>query len=286
MLSGFLLYYHKHTLDGYPNFLKWLGYVWKKIKRFWPLHFLTFLYAFFVFSEAFDASTLRFAVLNGVLLHAFCEKTLYNFNSLSWYLSATIFLYTIGFFLMRLINKFQEYWMTMIGATLLIIFVINAMLWLDVPIYVYGNPVYRMLDFFLGMLVGYAFVNNKVQYSGKDFSKCELLICLAFVGLYVISIFLKPKCGYYSILFAIALFVFAHGKGCVSELLGKPFFTRVAEYRFEFCMIHELVLRTLRLLIPVNSIGYFPRVFLVCGIAFFITSLLAILVCVISEKIS
>lgn len=30
MLSGFMMYYTKHTLTGYPNFKSWLGYVKKE----------------------------------------------------------------------------------------------------------------------------------------------------------------------------------------------------------------------------------------------------------------
>lgn len=47
MLSGFMMYYTKSSLDS--NFKVWvIGYFWRKVKQFYPLHFVTFVLAILV----------------------------------------------------------------------------------------------------------------------------------------------------------------------------------------------------------------------------------------------
>ena len=286
MLSGFLLYYNKHTLNGYDSFLLWLSYVWKKLKEFYPLHFITFIYALVLFESKLDAVQLKSALLNVLLLQSISEKHVFGYNGLSWYLSVLMMLYVVGFFLIKLLNQFQRYWKGMTLITLLFIFGWNLLLWFDVPIYEYGNPLYRVLDFFLGMLIGYLFVNKKLSLTdGRKASAYEAAICAVFVVLYFLSLALKPKCGYYSIFFSIAIYLFAHSKGWISKVLGSKFFLRAAKYSFAFYMTHELVLRTLRMMIPVESMGHYSRIFLICVIAFPITVVISVIVQKIQAKI-
>lgn len=46
MLSGFMVYYTKSSLDGYETYGKWIkGYWFKKIKQFYPLHLFMFAFS-------------------------------------------------------------------------------------------------------------------------------------------------------------------------------------------------------------------------------------------------
>ncbi len=72
------------------------------------------------------------------------------------------------------------------------------------------------------------------------------MIIIVFLVQYGTSFFVKVGLNYYSLLFAVALYVFAQGKGKVSKILScKPLMV-VAKYSFEFYMVHELMLRIFR----------------------------------------
>lgn len=274
MLSGFLLYVTKHELTEYPTFRAWLGYVRKKLKEFYPLHLATFLYACALIRPEWNGDTIRSAILNVTLLHAFSASDVLDFNALSWYLSAVMFLYLIGYFLLRFLNRYEKYRNYLIAATLALIGICNGLLWMNLPVYIYGNPIYRVLDFFLGMLAASIFLSRRQVPQETHASRKEIAICGAFVVGYVVSLWLKPKCGFYSALFAVALLVFAQGNGCISRLLSKNIFHIAAKCSFAFYMIHELVLRTLRQIIPAESMAHYPRIFLIAAIAFPITAAL------------
>jgi peptidoglycan/LPS O-acetylase OafA/YrhL len=276
MLSGFLLYYTKHTLTGYPSFRAWLGYVGKKLREFYPLHLLTFLYACILFRPTWSGEKIKSAVGNLLLLQAFSQENQYSFNSLSWYLSALIFLYVISYFLIRFLNRYGRYRKYLIGAVLVMIALCNSLLWMELPVYIYGNPLYRILDVLLGMLSAHLFLEKKqVAVEKKTADRRELAICVVFAVGYFVSLWLKPECGYYSVLFAMALPVFARGEGCVSTVLRGKLFGVAARCSFAFYMLHELVLKTFRQIISPETMGYYPRAFLITAIAFPVTAFLA-----------
>lgn len=111
------------------------------------------------------------------------------------------------------------------------------------------------------MLVAHGYLSSRTILTQRKASLLELMICVVFAVIYFLSIVIKPKMGYYSILFAVALYFFAYGNGYFSKLLGNRRLRIAAKYSFAFYMIHELVLRTLRLLIPADTMGHYARVF-------------------------
>ena len=67
-----------------------------------------------------------------------------------------------------------------------------------------------------------------------------------FVIQYVLSLLVGEAPGYYSVIFSVALVVFAYGQGVVSKLLCGEGLNKIAENSFEFYMFHELMLRVFR----------------------------------------
>lgn len=276
MLTGFLLYYTKSEQIAHMTFRDWLLYVFKKLKTFYPVHLITFVYCFIVFYDSYSIDTMKSAFLNVFLVQSFFEERLYDFNGLAWYLSATMFLYLIGLFLVKVIRKWQKYWRWMLAVTALGIAVCNGLLWLEIPVYIYGNPFYRVLECFLGMLIAHIFLNeDRVSKDGINASRIEFGIFAVFCVMYIMSLWIKPKCGYYSPLFAVALYVFAQGKGCLSKLLSSKIFVKASKYCFEFYMLHELVLRTLRMWLPTTALRH---VLLNCVLAFAIAAVLSVVI--------
>ena len=77
MLSGFMMYYTKHELNSFKDFASWNKiYVWKKIKQFYPLHFITFIMACFIGRVWLKPlkDTIISGVLNLLLINAFVPE--------------------------------------------------------------------------------------------------------------------------------------------------------------------------------------------------------------------
>lgn len=139
---------------------------------------------------------------------------------------------------------------------MLLLLVIMAINWYGgVDSGLYTNPIYRVLDFLLGMVVAKYYLDND-NLSEKSANFLELALIPWFLVQYGVSFALGYTPGYYSVLFTVLLYVFAVGKGCVSKILSLPLFCRLAKYSFEFYMIHELALRVFRKVFSDQTIFY------------------------------
>lgn len=168
-----------------------------------------------------------------------------------------MFLYGIGYFLIKIAdssvcNDNEKKWISII---ITVIIALNTSNRFTESLYLYTNPIYRILDFFLGVLIAKSYL--KTSFVIKNANKCELLIVSSFIFMYIISLFVKEDPGYYSILFTIALYVFAQGKGIISKILNHKAFETIAFYSFEFYMFHELALRFFRIVFT-NYDTFYP----------------------------
>lgn len=254
--------YTKSEQISKVTFSEWIkGYVLNKLREFYPLHCITFLIACVVGGviHKLNADTLISAVLNLLLIHPFVPKYALIFNGLSWFLAVTIFLYIVAYPLQKTLNRLKNPTIPAI-LTILVILMLNIANRLGNDLYLYTNPVYRILDFWLGMLVSRMYIDKR--FAIKRASYVELLLVVVFLIQYIASLFISGDPGYYSILFAVALYVFAVGEGCISRVLKCRFFDKIASYSFEFYMIHELSLRVFRKVIS-ESIFYPIRLLLI-----------------------
>ncbi|WP_294368314.1 hypothetical protein [uncultured Clostridium sp.] len=85
--------------------------------------------------------------------------------------------------------------------------------------YLYSNPAYRIFEFILGMLVAQVFILKKLEI--KYSTALEVSIGVIFIVKYILSYNGLNFIGlsYYNILFIIAIYIFALGKGFISKLL-------------------------------------------------------------------
>lgn len=242
MLSGFMMYYTKRDT------IKPLTGI-RKIKKMYPLHIITFIIAIFVGNVVKKYSrdfAIKAAVLHLSLLQVWFPEYTLTYNALSWYLSVTFFLYLISYPLVKMLTKVLKPKL-ILAFTLIITLVLNCIdryIWGTV---LYMNPLYRILDFLTGMLIAKIFMEqeNLIKISSN---LTETVLVVWFVIQYGLSLMIKGTVepGYFSVLFAIAIYVFANGRGFVSKILSKPIFDKLAAYTFDFYMIHELALRIFR----------------------------------------
>lgn len=242
MLSGFMMYYTKRDT------IKPLTGI-KKIKKMYPLHLVTFIIAIFVGNVIKKYSTdfaIKAAILQLSLLQVWFPEYTLTYNALSWYLSVTFFLYLISYPLVKLLTKLSKPKLILV-FTLIITLALNCIdryFWGTV---LYMNPLYRILDFFTGMLIAKIFMEQENSISISS-NLTETVLVVWFVVQYGISLMIKGTVepGYFSILFTVAIYVFASGKGFISKILSNSIFDKMAAYTFDFYMIHELALRIFR----------------------------------------
>lgn len=272
MLSGFMMYYTKHN-----NITRTTGL--KKIFRMYPLHIITFLVSFLVGNVIDNYDKLyivKASILQIFLLQSWFPDYRFSFNGLSWYLSITLFLYLVSYPMIKLINKINKHkiWLC---VTIFLIILLNVYDGFNAESVLYTNPLYRCLDFFLGMLIAKIIINSKGIVLNKP-NLLEFFLLLWFLAQYAVSLFMKSQCpGYFSILFAVALYVFSKGDGFISKILSLNVFDKLASYTFEFYMIHELVLRVFRKIFDNDEMFYPVRLLLIAFPSFIVTCLLTLL---------
>lgn len=257
MLSGFMMYYTKrYTIQTFTGI--------QKIKKLYPLHIATMIISAVVFfPEIIGARGVEFLpkaiVVHSLLLQAWLPDYTYTLNRLSWYLSVTLFLYAVSYPLVRLIRSRKRIYLTCIG-TVTIISAINAVSIFIHALPLYSNPMYRLLEYSLGMIIAECYLRNcesgnYTMARGYKASLYECAVCMVFVVQYCFT-FLRGKTYYgeYTIVFSLALYIFAQGNGFVSKLLSSKPLQQLAKYSFEFYMIHELWLRGLRVFITEDQV--------------------------------
>lgn len=149
-----------------------------------------------------------------------------------------------------------------------------------IPLYLYTNPIYRILDFWLGMLIAKTYTEK--EHPLLIGTVIEVILVIVFLAQYLLSLFIGITPGYYSVLFAIAIYVFAAGKGVVSKILSADIFRKISFYSFEFYMVHELALRVFRKVFPEISTPYLVR----CTVIAIPSLIISIALAVAYKKIS
>lgn len=144
-----------------------------------------------------------------------------NFNSLSWFLSVLFIIYIFTISIIKLMKKLNlGQTIIYIVAVLIIQYIINILnINLFENMYLYSNPAYRIFEFILGMLVAQVFILKKLEI--KYSTALEVSIGVIFIVKYILSYNGLNFIGlsYYNILFIIAIYIFALGKGFISKLL-------------------------------------------------------------------
>lgn len=278
MLSGFMMYYTKRdTIKPLTG-----------IKKMYPLHIITFIIAIFVGNVAKNYSldfAIKSAILHLFLLQAWFPKYTLTYNNLSWYLSVTFFLYMISYPLVKIIRKAPKPKLILAFA-LSVTIAINCIDRYILGAVLYMNPLYRILDFLTGMLIAKIFMEqeNSVAFNGN---LTEIILVVWFVIQYGISLMITGTVepGYFSILFALAIYVFATGKGFVSKILSKPIFDKMAAYTFDFYMIHELALRIFRKVFSDVEIFYPIKLVLISAPSLLVSILFIVIYRMVLKKL-
>ncbi|OJU44409.1 MAG: hypothetical protein BGN96_01605 [Bacteroidales bacterium 45-6] len=253
ILSGFIISYsYKHKIEGHSVSKRtfWVG----RIARIYPLHVFTLLVAIFLHREMWQngVSWLGHFIPNLFLLQAFIPKSgyYYSFNSPSWSLCCEMLFYGLFPFLVKWFRS--AWWLvgTIAMFALAIVFgmgftpddqtVVNT-IW-------YVNPLVRLVDFFLGMLLYEVY--GKWKHVGWGKLKATVCECLA-VGLFLLFYLLSDSFSivyrasvYYWLPVSAVILVFSFQRGYLSGWLSGRVLVYLGEISFGVYLFHYLVLRS------------------------------------------
>lgn len=278
MLSGFLMTYRAlDRVETLPTgFRGCAAFAWRKIKRLYPLYFITLLLLILrivilapddppveqliIFAKQFVASAL--------LIQSWLPNTewAFSFNAVGWYMSTCLLLYFCFPVILRWVSRRKSIrsallWCLGIYAFLIVftsavchghmvllnaepIASVNFRHWFG-----YVFPPVRLGDFTVGCLLGFVFCRSDRDKLGvaaaSVFEALSLLAMFVSVLIYKRDVIAVQHL--FNILFIPAagamVYSFALGKGHVSRLLDNGFTRLVADYSAEIFLVHYTVIK-------------------------------------------
>lgn len=261
MLSGFVLSYNAAGKTSRPplGLKDSLKYALKKIRKLYPLYFLTLL-----------ALALRLIILGrgsislpqltdlagkfiacALLLQSWISLPGWSFalNGVGWYLSTILLLYFFFPSIMRGIVKLKTAKATLFAAAAVyvLMLVIAGTLKLD-SWHVYIFPPYRLLDFSIGCLLGYLFtLDTAKNIRTPAATVLELTgLALAYISSFLFNRGSIPGGFASNALFvipnALLIYSFALNKGVISKVLDCGIMRFISDHSGEIFLIHPVII--------------------------------------------
>lgn len=248
ILSGFVIAYSFASRVGELTFGDFMFF---RAARLFPIHWLTLLAATYLYGSLAIhdwGSWMRF-LTNGALLQSFVpDKTFYfNFNAVSWSISTEMFFYA-AFCLFVPLSTRAVFFAWAALMLIIVINVVNADMgssftnWL-----LYINPGFRFIDFLTGVLLYRLFVTRPLTVSYQVATLAEIgsiaLVALSIVTAMLWSIPIQWRWDiYYIPSIAVMVFVFAHHRGLVSQMLSNRLLVLLGDASFALYMVHQMLI--------------------------------------------
>lgn len=274
-----------------------IKYALLKIKKLYGLHLVMLVAAFLLAQMPTSVEAIKRLVMDVLLVQSLSPQSadFFSYNGVAWYLSSYLFICFFSLYIIKLISKCKNKKVAAIGG----IFVYAVMILIGLyvsnsPITVGDNfafwftyifPGYRLLEFFLGSILGWLYMELEQKNHVGKISATVLEICAVILFVVVILVFHKME-GVYDGLCYTALFtpisillvaVFAGSNGLVMRILNNPVFLWLGNLSTYTFLIHQVVIRWLRRILGNLYVGKY-EVLLVTILGFTITAAIAMLV--------
>lgn len=251
ILSGFLSYITYKNKKEESIVIASIDYCKIKLKRIYPIHLITFLISvplrIKIILNNFGKEIIVM-ITHLLLIQSIIPIThfYFNYNESAWYVSTLMFCYLFTQILVKMINKIQNMNKNLFKSIflLLVTLVVQTVLYKVFnntklsQWFLYISPFYRILDYFMGMLVGFIWINTRKDI---NFNKNIMTIFEIFI-LSVISINYIPSINIYCevniALLLVGVFVFSLEGGLLSKILSNRIFIYFADFSFEFFLVH------------------------------------------------
>lgn len=246
ILSGFFYFITFVDVKDF-TFKRSLKYAYNRMLTFYPLYIVTFILSIVIRQDWFLGKTLKYLLI-GIPLDLLMLKSLfaeytYQFNGLSWYLSTLMVLYVTIFPFGKYVKELNKIIYVFISVIILL-FIQFVLVEYKIPENAYSSPLYRVLDFSLGMLIAKLYLLNfrlRMKHS------C-LFVAFVFFMLYLVD-YIYQWCSLclYNLYFFILILLLLSNENKITRYFSKDVFLVLAVYSFQFYMFHELVLICFRM---------------------------------------
>lgn len=273
MMSGYLLVsLHKNEDVKIINLLK------KRLKRFYPLHIVTLLLAvpFSIYAlRGLDLKAWLALVFNSLLLQTWIPSSsfYFSYNSVSWYLSITVFFIVISPLVIKLwsrLNRKQSVYL--IVGLIMFEFIWCGLLkdTLRAHWMIYIFPIVRSVDYIIG---GGLYKISQYVILRKSQVYDQIGIISILLSMYIMVVSMNHKSEWFSVCFwtiPAILLVYSASKSSDSVFLSKVFdnivVVKLGEISFEFFLIHQLVIRYLSVVMGTLSSHFIINMLIEFGI--------------------
>ena len=305
VLSGFCMGLNylpkadKISLSPVSNVKNALG----KVKKLYGLHLIMLGAAYLLAKMPTSTEAMKRLVMDVLLQQSLSPYSadFFSYNGVAWYLSTYLFLCIFSLYVIKLISRCRSRKCVITAATVVYALMVVAGFAVtkkSVPIgdgfafwFTYIFPGYRILEFALGVLLGWLYLNAEKKECSKVVFSTVLECAAVIVFIVVIKVFHKMEGIYdgicYTALFTpVSLFlvaVFAMSRGWIMKLFNNPIVLwqgNLSTYTF---LIHQVMIRWLKQILNIYYSGeYFVLILTI--LSFVTTGVAAMLVQYLSHR--
>lgn len=264
ILSGFTMAYKHSTSTIQPSLKSCFDYSYKRAKKFYPIHIITFVLALILIylNKNINSINITTSFLNLLLLQSWIPSIKFSFNGVSWFLSTLLFCYFMTPIILTIIRKLK----TTLNISLMIIMIVLVKILFESIWIQYINwengfmfhvfPLYKITEYSLGCLLGFIFINIQ-----KNIENANMKILSAFQILSIMFYFLAVLIGYksnwnrciYIPFVLLFIFTIAINSGFIYKLLSNKISLHFSTISLELFMFHQIILNYVVHFFPNNS---------------------------------
>ena len=266
-----------------------------KVKKLYGLHLIMLAAAYLLAKMPTSAEAIKRLVMDVLLLQSLSPYSadFFSYNGVAWYLSTYLFLCVFSLYVIKLVSRCKSrkcvITVAMVGYAVMAV-IGFALTKKTVPIgdgfafwFTYIFPGYRILEFALGVLLGWLYLNAEKKECSKVVFSTALECVAVITFIVVIKVFHKMEGIYdgicYTALFTpVSLFlvaVFAMSKGWVMKAFNNPVFLWLGNLSTYTFLIHQVMIRWLKQVLDVHYSGE-HYVLVLTMLSFTITGIAAI----------
>ncbi|MEG2264610.1 MAG: acyltransferase [Acinetobacter sp.] len=265
ILSGFIITYSfsRHLTEGTFSNKDFIVY---RFARLFPVHIVSLVCVLFLFGymKNFEATNKEALISNVFLLQSFIPNSDYyfSFNPVSWSISCEMFFYLCFCLLVKIKTRYLCVILCSV-LSLNVYVLINPPQDISLHWLFYINPVFRISDFIIGMLVCRAFLAKTFTLKVGVCSAMEVcsLIILA-ITIYIATNYISAMEFKYDLLYipcmTLIVIAFAFDGGIVSRLLANKYLILLGEASFSFYMFHWMIVSKLIEVMEPNKNSVLP----------------------------
>lgn len=268
LISGLLIgikYYYGDELSCVAGSLK---YAIKKGKAIYPLYVLSMTPFIILLAVALlkhkqsPIESIVIVVSNLLYCQSWFpnEAVFWSLNGATWFLSSLLFCYMTTFFYFKLLHRINP--KVMVAAIFIIKFTWEAWVSLFFPqkfIYLaYIFPVYRSLDFALGLCLGIFYLEDRKKKCLLNKNKQYLLLGAIFVY-FIFLLFINKSVTYsvYHLMETFIVWMVISGDNCITRVIFEnPLAVHLGDLSDIIFLIHLPMITVVRLLWEKSKIGH------------------------------